>query len=129
MLHSAPGRRPPKPPALIDINARMSDGLLIAESIVQGTRRGIGEEQTPNDPPPMRPHPYMSGGPPIFVRSPAAKSNSKLRLASKNQHAQNEDAFWSNWRENRSKRPLPIQHAISGAERLAAIKRRPQANS
>ena len=32
-----------------------------------------------------------------------------------------EEAFWSNWNDNRSKRPPPTQPAISGADRTAAI--------
>ena len=90
---SAPGKRPPKSPVATDMDACMSAGLRTAESIVQGTKRGIREVPTPNDPPPMRPHPYLSGQPPIFVRFPAAITNSKLKLASKNQHVQNCGVF------------------------------------
>ena len=58
------------------------------------------------------------------VRSLAAVKASKHRAAERAHNAQSDVAFWKCWREKRASEPLQATSAVSGAERLEAIRRR-----
>ena len=91
---------------------------------VRGTKRNIDEVEDPSVPPASYMPPCQSHEAVPKVRSPAALSIIKHRSAEKKQIALNEEAFWSNWKDNRSKRPPPSLPAVSAADRIAAIRRK-----
>ena len=126
---SAPGKKPPKAPGEVDQPTSMSEVFLSAEVLVKGTKRCIVEVISPSAHPPPRPRPHLTENSSSTLRSPAAISSCMRRLAEKTHGSQNDRAFWVNWNENRSKRPPPTQPAISGADRLAAIRQRLRASS
>ena len=125
---SAPGKRPLRIPK-IEGSPNPSLVLDKVESLFKVIKRGIEEVGNPEIPPPQRVQPSFAFAACNNVRSPAAISQGKFNLACKRQHVQNEQVFWNSWNENRSKKPKPSQPLISGAERLAALKRRVQASS
>jgi len=125
---SAPGKKPFKAQDSVDLRKCISEASLSAQELARGTKRDIGEVGSSNDPPPTRLHPCLHMERSAAVLSPASISDSMRRSAEKDHTVQSESAFWVLWKENRSKRPLPTQPSVSGADRLAAIRQRLRAN-
>ena len=121
---SAPGKRPSIVPDESAKRMKPSETISAAESFLRGTKRGIGEVSDPT-PLPLQPSPVCTRyAVPSSVRTRTALCNRKHKQAENAHRAQCEDAFWSNWNENRSTRPPNTKPKISGADKLAAIRLR-----
>ena len=120
---SAPGKRPAQDADSVEKKPRPADAIDAGREDPRGVKRGIGEVIMPLAPP--TPPPLCSrSGSASSVRSHAIWVTRKNRVAEKAHLAQSEAAFWSNWNENRSKRPPSALPATSAAERIAAIRQK-----
>ena len=119
---SAPGKRPSIVPDESAKRMKPSETISAAESFLRGTKRGIGEVSDPT-PLPLQPSPVCTRyAVPSSERTRTALCNRKHKQAENAHRAQCEDAFWSNWNENRSTRPPNTKPKINGADKLAAIR-------
>ncbi len=75
--------------------------------------------------PPLKPSLRRIDSPRSAIGHSHGTANASKRKAAESAHdAQCDEAFWKSWRENRASRPQLTAPAVSGAERIEAIKRR-----
>jgi hypothetical protein len=121
---SAPGKRASKFRVIPDEQTPNTANPDMIASEGRGAKRGIQLVDSPSMHTSVPPALRLDFPVAVSIRSPAAATACKNRAAERAHDTRCNESFWKYWHENRASCPPPTAPAVSGAQRLEALRRR-----